>query len=135
MVTNARIQTTTFVIGACLAIGYIVYTLYPSIAGPRVAVVRPVPYAVSGNGGLTLVGNAHHFATLYMNGRRIVTRTDGTFEERMLLAQGSNTFILTAEDTFGHTTTQEVTVVYTPNDTKTEEETARIVPLDEVLSF
>jgi hypothetical protein len=69
-----------------------------------------------------------------MNGRRVLTRTNGEFEERMLLAEGSNTFIFEAVDSFGATTRTEVVVVHSPK-TETEVETARIMPLEEVLHF
>jgi hypothetical protein len=52
----------------------------------------------------------------------------------MLLAPGSNTFVLEATDNFGTTRTEHVTVVYTPK-TERQPETARIVPIEETLAF
>jgi Glucodextranase, domain B len=115
-------------------VGYAGYALYPSFIGPTVAVVTPRQFALSESGGLTLTGSAQHFSSLTMNGRRVITRTDGTFEERMLLSPGSNTFILEATDSFGIQNRQEVTVVYTPRE-EPETETARILPLEETIAF
>jgi hypothetical protein len=121
-------------LGIAASVVYAGYALYPSVFGPSLAVATPTPFAVSESGALTLTGGADHFVSLTMNGRRVVTRTDGTFAERMLLAPGTNVFTLEATDKFGVTRRKDVTVVYAPK-APTEVETARIVPLEETMSF
>lgn len=111
------------------------HAVYITLLGPSISFLSPRPYEVSTNGGYTLSGGAHHFVSLTLNGRRVVTRPDGTFEERMLLAPGTNTFIVEAVDSFGTHTSHTATVVYAPREEDTEVETARIVPLVDTLQF
>jgi hypothetical protein len=128
------LRTTFFSLVFVTLFGYIVHAVYTTLLGPSIAFLSPRPYEVSTNGGYTLSGGASHFVSLTLNGRRVVTRPDGTFEERMLLAPGTNTFVVDAVDSFGTHTSSTATIVYKP-ETERETETARIVPLVDTLQF
>jgi Glucodextranase, domain B len=132
--TDTRISyyALLFLFLACTT--YAVYTVALSLAGPHITLVSPHNLEESPSSALTISGSVSQFLHVELNGRRIVTKPDGTFGERMLLIRGTNEFVVIATDRFGVTQQKTLSVVYAPHETATAE-TARIIPLEDTLQF
>ncbi len=82
--------------------------------GPRILIDAPTDGITVTTRLVDITGTVENVSVLRLEGGIIPVNEHGVFNERLLVTPGINTFLLSAEDTFGRTRTQEVTILYTP---------------------
>lgn len=68
-----------------------------------------------------ITGRADHISELRVDGTPISVTKDGSFEVPYLLAPGANHIMFDARDSYGHTSSKTVEIVYAPSATSTAE--------------
>src|SRR3989344_5145546 len=84
------------------------------LQGPKITIETPSNGAVSTTSLIAVIGKAENAAFLTLNGRQIFTDERGRFRESLLLQEGYTIMTLEGKDRFGHTATQQLTLVYMP---------------------
>lgn len=102
------------IIIAVAVVGGYAYNRTKSFArGPVIEVTYPTDGAVLKDTVIEIQGIAYNISYISLNGKRIFTEEDGTFEETLLLYEGYNIITLYAQDGFKRTTesTTHVTII------------------------
>lgn len=117
------ITKTALAVFFLLVLGYAYFEIRGLLYGPHIFITweRTVvhdPYVL-------ISGKADHISTLTVDGVPVDVTTDGVFEIPYLLASGTNHIALDARDSYGHTTSKTVQIVYVPNASSTSATNAR----------
>ncbi|MEK7081651.1 MAG: hypothetical protein AAB537_00615 [Patescibacteria group bacterium] len=99
-------------LAALIVVGYALYETWNYFSGPIIAVSSPSNGATLNEPLLEIQGVVKNAATVFLDGRRILTNDKGEFKERLLLAEGYNIIGLKAEDKFKRTVKQRLELVY-----------------------
>ncbi len=91
--------------------GYGLFEARNLVAGPKLTVSTPLPGAILTDSLVHIEGKAVRIATIFMNGRQIFTRDDGSFSEPLLLSYGYNIIQVRATDQLGRRVEKEIPVV------------------------
>ncbi|TSC67528.1 MAG: XRE family transcriptional regulator [Parcubacteria group bacterium Gr01-1014_73] len=99
-------------LAALIIVGYALYETWNYFSGPTISVLSPNNGATLNEPLLEIQGVVKNAATVFLNGRRILTNDKGEFKERLLLAEGYNIISLKTEDKFKRTAEQRLELVY-----------------------
>ena len=95
-----------------LIVVYAYFELRGLIYGPKLEIASDV--STTHEQYVLIAGNAQRIVSLSMNGKEITVTETGDFSEPYLLAKGLNHIVFDAKDTYGHTTSQSVEIMYVP---------------------
>lgn len=82
--------------------------------GPQIHIDAPAEGITVHSSLIQITGTVENVAVLKLEGTIIPVDEQGTFTDTLAVAPGINTLVLTAEDTFGRTHEQTLTILYTP---------------------
>lgn len=91
--------------------GYFFYQSRTFVFGPGISVFEPSDGEIVRNSHVVVKGKAKNIASLELDGRRIFTLEDGSFQEDLLLASGYNIIELSAEDKLGQKIEKQIAVM------------------------
>lgn len=83
--------------------------------GPQIIINAPAEGITVHSSLVHVTGTVHNVAVLKLEGTIIPVDEQNTFDDTLAVAPGINTFVLVAEDTFGRTHEQTLTILYTPD--------------------
>ncbi len=112
---NKKILTTIFILFILVVLGYVLYTARFIIYGPRLLLDVPGGIITVKSQVIEITGTAINATELKLNNREILVTDKGVFNEKMLLSVGGNIFVFDAKDKFGHSTSETLQVIYTPD--------------------
>jgi len=105
-----KAATIGIVFFAC--IGYLVIQVKHIVEPPNLAIYSPDNGSVTTEGSTKISGKTDPGVQIHINGRSVMNREDGFFEETIPLTNGVNTIMLSATKKHGKTTTETRHVVY-----------------------
>lgn len=91
--------------------GYVLYEARFLIDRPELIILSPQNNTIVTKPLLTISGQANNISGLTINGRQIMIRQDGTFDDKLLLLDGYNTIEAKVKNKFGQETTRILEVV------------------------
>lgn len=100
-----------------IVIGYAYFELRGLLYGPHIFVTWEKTEVHEQY--VKISGHTDHISSLSVDGAPINVTKDGSFEVPYLLAPGENHIMLDARDSYGHTASKTVDIVYVPNATST----------------
>ena len=106
------IKATTIAIIFMSCIGYLVFQVRHIVQPPNLAIYSPENGFVTTEGNANVQGKTDPGVQIHINGRSVMNREDGFFEETIPLTNGVNTITLSATKKHGKTTTKIRHVVY-----------------------
>ena len=71
------------------------------LSGPELKIDSPSSGDSANNPMVEIKGRAQNVAAVFLNGNQIFTDENGSFKEKLLLAQGYNIIVVNAKDKFG----------------------------------
>ena len=92
---------------------FCLYALFESlklILGPSITVSSPQNWSTINEESVIVVGQAKRISTIWLNDRKIYIDEQGDFKEKLLLAPGYTIITLRAEDRFGRTTKETLSL-------------------------
>ena len=99
---------------------YFIYRTFQAyFSGPSITVIEPSNYEAFSAPTTTILGVAKRVQDITLDGRSITIDDKGNFSETILLMPGYNIETIAAHDPFGHTTKQELDLVYEAPQTQT----------------
>lgn len=96
-----------------LVLVYAYITAQDMLYGPRIIVATPAEGITVQSSVVEITGTVENVSVLRLEGTIIPVDESGTFTETLVVAPGANTFVLSAEDTFGRSSEETITVLYT----------------------
>ena len=95
--------------------GYSFFKFKDFLAGPIITLYSPTDGANLNKELVEVKGKAERITGIFLNGRKIFTDKQGTFNEPLLLSSGYNLMEISAEDQFGRKVSKKLQLVYNPN--------------------
>jgi len=92
---------------------YSVFEFRYIIGGPKINIETPTNGEISKTSVADIKGHAANISRINMNGRDISVNEEGQFQEKFVLANGSNVVKISAEDRFGRKNEKLVEIFYT----------------------
>lgn len=96
---------------AVIILGYGLYEAHDLIYGPVLIVNSPTDGATISDPLIPIKGVTKRIAKIFINGRQVFTRDDGSFTESLLLGYGYNIIEVKVQDQFGRQIVKTVRVV------------------------
>ena len=93
---------------------YGVFEAQKIIFGPRINLSEDTGAITVHTNTVELNGSVANVVDISLNGRSLFISDTGTFNERVLLAPGINTFTFNALDKFNRTTSETLQILYVP---------------------
>lgn len=109
-----KLPPVKILIGLLLAIIIIAYGFYEShnlIYGPSLVVETPLDGETIRDPLISVTGKTKRIAKIFLNGKQIFTRDDGTFDEPLLLGYGYNIIGIKVQDQFKREVIKTIRVV------------------------
>ncbi|KKU80429.1 MAG: hypothetical protein UY07_C0045G0002 [Parcubacteria group bacterium GW2011_GWA1_47_8] len=97
-----------------LGIGYAYLTLEDFVKGPQIVLTAPEAGFVATTSIISLRGHTARTNALSLNGAIIPLDLQGSFSEKLLLAEGYNIMTLVASDRYGRSHTKQIEVTLPP---------------------
>lgn len=110
---DSRLTQIALVIFFLAVAAYAYFEVRGILYGPSITIESSV--ATVHERYVLISGRADRIASLSVDGAPVSVTKDGSFEVPYLLAPGINQIIFDAKDSYGHTTSKTVEVVYAPS--------------------
>lgn len=99
-----------------VVLGYAAYQLSGIIRRPNFSIDYPPDGTTIKDELLTIRGRATDLTKLLLDDGKLITRENGQFEVKLLLAKGYNIIRLAGADRFGRTVEKKLQLLYVPRD-------------------
>lgn len=115
-----------FILFVGLVLVYAYITAQDMLYGPQIVVDTPAEGITVTSSAVEITGTVKNVSVLRLEGAIIPVDENGTFTETLIVAPGINTFVLSAEDTFGRAREKSFSVLYNTPTPDTVEPTTSI---------
>ncbi len=106
------IKASTIAIVFMACIGYLIFQVRQIVEPPNLAIYSPNNGQITTEGVTTVRGKTDPGVQIQINGRSVMKREDGFFEETIPLTNGVNTIMFSATKKHGKTTVETRHVIY-----------------------
>lgn len=111
---ESKFKSLKLIVGLTLAVIIIAYGLFEAfdfLCGPTLTVSSPQDGQTVKDSFVQVSGNTKRIAKMYIDGRQVFARNDGSFSEPLLLGYGYNIIEVKVEDQFGRRITKKLGLV------------------------
>ncbi len=111
---ETKLPPLKILLGLILTLTILIYGLYEVhnlIFGPTLVVSSPTDGQTLKDPLVEIKGSTKRIAKIFINGRQVFTRNDGTFDEPLLLGYGYNIIEIKVQDQFGRQITKTLHLV------------------------
>ena len=130
LLTPSRISKYLFAVFIIVVLVYAYFEAQNLLFGPKITLASEGGAITVRNELIDISGTVENVSSISLDGRPVVIRDTGEFTERILLAEGINTFTFIAADRFGRKRSEVLHVVYIPPP-ETEQNRAEIDMIEE----
>ena len=112
-VHRSRIMVYLFATFVVVVLVYAYFEARNMLYGPQVVLTTPETITVPDE-LIAISGTSKNVVSITLDGRSVFVDDNGSFTEKLLLAEGVNRFVFEARDKFGRETQRTLEVVYQP---------------------
>lgn len=106
---------TGLIAGICISVfGYILFEARFLIEGPELLILTPKNNSTVHNSLLEIKGKVRNLSSMAINNRQIMITPDGSFNDKLLLAEGYNTIEAKVKNKFGQESSEILEIVLSP---------------------
>lgn len=106
-----RIRTVSLITGGIIAVCYVLLRLYGIVSTPEIHFIYPSSSTFETMEDLIEIkGDINNGTVLTINGEPVYINEDGTFEKKLFLSEGTNTFEFVLVNRFGKETREHIRI-------------------------